>query len=102
MAPSTHRDQRPEGTTAIADGVLRAPARLEVGHAAALTSLHLIRRGHRDGCLKLMRRGLTTLDRIQMAAEAMPPSEAEFIAEIMAEVGTTKLVAANPAQGCLP
>jgi hypothetical protein len=35
------------------------------------------------------------LDRLQKAVEALPAKETEFISEMMAEVDTTKFVAAD-------
>jgi hypothetical protein len=65
------------------------------GQAAALTTLRFIRDAHRDGTLKLPPREVPWLDRLQKTVEALPAQEPEFIDEMMAEVDTTKFVAAN-------
>jgi methanol---5-hydroxybenzimidazolylcobamide Co-methyltransferase len=85
----------PESAIAIAEAIVRAPTPLEAGRAAALTAVRLIREAHRDARLKLHPRELPWLDRIQKATEAIPSNETEFIGEMMAEVDTTKFVAAD-------
>jgi methanol--5-hydroxybenzimidazolylcobamide Co-methyltransferase len=85
----------PESVVAIAEAVVQAPSSLEAGRAAALTAVRLIREAHRDGRLKLPPREVSWLDRMQKAIESIPSSETEFIGEMMAEVDTTKFVAAD-------
>jgi hypothetical protein len=55
----------------------------------------LLRDAHRDGALKLHPREVPYLDRLQHTVEALPAKEPEFIDELMAEVDTTKFVAAD-------
>jgi methanol--5-hydroxybenzimidazolylcobamide Co-methyltransferase len=85
----------PENVVTIAQAIVRASTPLEAGRAAALTAVRLIREAHRDGGLKLAPREVPWLDRMQKAIEAIPSSESEFIAEMMAEVDTTRFVAAD-------
>ena len=85
----------PESAVTIAEAIVRAPTPLEAGRSAALTAVRLIREAHRDGRLKLPPREVSWLDRMQKAIEVIPGSESEFIAEMMAEVDTTKFVAAD-------
>jgi len=85
----------PESAVTIAEAIVRAPTPLEAGRAAALTAVRLIREAHGGGRLKLPPREISWLDRMQKATEAIPASESEFIAEMMAEVDTTKFVAAD-------
>ena len=65
------------------------------GKAAALTALRLLRDAHRDGALKIRAREVPYLDRLQRTVEGLPAKEPEFIDEMMAEVDTTKFVAAD-------
>jgi methanol--5-hydroxybenzimidazolylcobamide Co-methyltransferase len=85
----------PENAFAIAEAIVRAPSPLAAGHAAALTALGLIRQGHAAGCLKIAPRELPWLDRLQRALDAIPTNEAEFIRDMMAEVDTSKFIAAD-------
>ena len=85
----------PESAVTIAEAIVRATTPVEAGRVAALTGVRLIREAHRDGRLKLPPREVSWLDRIQKAAEAISASESEFSAEMMAEVDTTKFVAAD-------
>ena len=45
--------------------------------------------------MKIQPREIPYLDRLQHTVEAMPAQETEFIDEMMAEVDTTKFVAAD-------
>ena len=65
------------------------------GKAAALTALRLMRDAHRDGALNIHPREVPYLDRLQCTVEVLPAKESEFIDEMMAEVDTTKFVAAD-------
>jgi hypothetical protein len=85
----------PDSAIAIAQAIVSAPSAYNAGKAAALTAVRLIRDAHRDGALKLVPREVPWLDRLQKAAEALPAKETEFITEMMAEVDTTKFVAAD-------
>jgi methanol--5-hydroxybenzimidazolylcobamide Co-methyltransferase len=85
----------PESSVAIAQAIICAPSAYAAGKAAALTALRLLRDAHRDGALKIHPREIPYLDRLQKTVEALPAKEAEFIDEMMAEVDTTKFVAAD-------
>jgi len=80
---------------AIAQDIISAPSAYASGKAAALTALRLLRDAHRDGALKIHPREVPYLDRLQNTVEALPAQESEFIDEMMAEVDTTKFVAAD-------
>lgn len=83
----------PESVLTVAQSIVNSPTPLVAGQAAALTAVRLIREGHRDGRLKVHPRELPWLDRLQKAVETIPASEAEFVAEMMGEVDTTKFIA---------
>ena len=85
----------PDSSIAIAQAIVNAPTAYDAGKAAALTALRLLRDAHRDGALRLPPREVPWLDRLQQTAEALPARESEFIAQMMAEVDTTKFVAAD-------
>jgi methanol--5-hydroxybenzimidazolylcobamide Co-methyltransferase len=85
----------PESAIAIAQAIVSAPTTYDAGKAAALTAVRLLRDAHRDGALKLHPREVPWLDRLQKAVETLPANETEFISEMMAEVDTTKFVAAD-------
>jgi methanol--5-hydroxybenzimidazolylcobamide Co-methyltransferase len=85
----------PESAIAIAQAMVSAPNAYDAGKAAALCALRLLRDAHRDGALKLMPREVPWLDRMQKTVEALPAKEAEFIAEMMGQVDTTKFVPAD-------
>jgi len=85
----------PDSAIAIAQAIVSAPNAYEAGKAAALTALRLVREAHRDGVLNLIPREVPWLDRLQQAVEALPAKEPDFIDEMMAEVDTTKFVAAD-------
>ena len=85
----------PESAIAIAQAIVSAPTAYDAGRAAALTAIRLLRDAHRDGALRLHPREVPWLDRLQKTVEAVPAKESEFIGEMMAEVDTTKFVAAD-------
>lgn len=85
----------PESSIAIAQSIVSSPTAYEAGKAAALTAVQLLRDAHRDGALKIHPREVPYLDRLQKVVEALPAKEAAFIDEMMAEVDTTKFVAAD-------
>jgi methanol--5-hydroxybenzimidazolylcobamide Co-methyltransferase len=85
----------PESVIVIAQAIVSAPTPLEAGKAAALTAIRLLRDAQQDGRLKIHPRELPWLDRMQKAVERIPASESEFIGQMMAEVDTTKFVAAD-------
>jgi methanol--5-hydroxybenzimidazolylcobamide Co-methyltransferase len=85
----------PDSSIAIAQAIVSAPDAYNAGKAAALTALRLMRDAHRDGALKIHLREVPYLDRLQHTVEALPANEPEFIDELMAEVDTTKFVAAD-------
>jgi methanol---5-hydroxybenzimidazolylcobamide Co-methyltransferase len=85
----------PESAIAIAQAIVTAPNPYDAGKAAALTAVGLLRGAFRDGALRLQPREVPWLDRLQKALEALPASESDFVSEMMAEVDTTKFVAAD-------
>jgi len=85
----------PDSAVAIAQAIISAPSAYDAGKAAALTALRLMRDAHRDGALKIHPREVPWLDRLQKTVEALPAKEPEFIDQMMAEVDTTKFVAAD-------
>jgi methanol--5-hydroxybenzimidazolylcobamide Co-methyltransferase len=85
----------PDSAIAIAQAIVSAPTALEAGKAAALTALRLLRDGHRQGKLRLVPREVPWLDRLQRAVEELPAHESEFIDQMMAELDTTRFVAAD-------
>jgi len=85
----------PENSVRIAQAIVQAPTPVAAGRAAALTAIQLLRDAHREGTLRLPPRELPWLDRMQSAAEAVPTDEADFIAQMLATVDTTKFVAAD-------
>jgi hypothetical protein len=100
ISSDAHRDPQayvltPDSAIAIAQAIVSAPTAYDAGKAAALTAVALLRDAHRDGDLKLLPREVPWLDRLQNIVEALPSKEVEFIGEMMAEVDTTNLVAAD-------
>ena len=85
----------PDSSIAIAQAIVGAATAYDAGKAAALVAIRLLRGAHRDGALKLLPREVPWLDRLQKTVEALPAKEQEFIDEMMAEVDTTKFVAAD-------
>ena len=85
----------PSSAITIAQAIVSAPDSYAAGKAAAFTALRLLREAHRDGALRIHPRELPWFDRLQASLEALPASEAAFIDEMMAEVDTTKFVAAD-------
>jgi methanol--5-hydroxybenzimidazolylcobamide Co-methyltransferase len=85
----------PESAVAIAQSIVAAPHAYAAGKAAALTAASLLREALQGGRLALPAREVKWLDRIQKAVEDLPSREDEFIREMMAEVDTTKFVAAD-------
>ncbi|MEI7731559.1 MAG: methyltransferase MtaB domain-containing protein [Verrucomicrobiota bacterium] len=85
----------PESAIAIAQAIVSAPTPYTAAKAAALTALRLIREAHQDGALTLHPREVPYLARLRHTIEAMPSGEMEFIDEMMAEVDTSKFIAAD-------
>ncbi len=85
----------PDSAIAIGQAIVSAPTTYDAGKAAALTALRLLRDSHRDGALRLQPREVPWLDRLQQAVETLPAKETEFIEQMMAEVDTTRFVAAD-------
>jgi methanol---5-hydroxybenzimidazolylcobamide Co-methyltransferase len=85
----------PSSAVAIAQAIVASPNPYAAGKAAALTALKLMRDAHQDGALKIRPRELPWLNRIQVAVEALPADENQFIADMMASVDTTKFVASD-------
>jgi methanol---5-hydroxybenzimidazolylcobamide Co-methyltransferase len=89
----------PESAICIAQAIVTAPHPYAAGQAAARAALRLMRDGHRDGALKLHPREVPWLDRMEKTLDTLPASEAEFIAQMMGTVDTTKFQAADYALG---
>jgi methanol---5-hydroxybenzimidazolylcobamide Co-methyltransferase len=89
----------PESAIDLAQAIVSAPDPYAAGQAAARAALRLIRDGHRDGALKLHPREVPWLDRMEKTLDTLPASEAEFIAQMMGTVDTTKFQAADYALG---
>jgi methanol---5-hydroxybenzimidazolylcobamide Co-methyltransferase len=85
----------PKSAIAIARAIVSAPTAYDAGKAAALTAVQLLRDGQRTGALRLVPREAAWLDKLQNTLEGLPGKEPQFIAEMMAEVDTTKFVAAD-------
>ena len=85
----------PECAVAIAQAIVRAPDAYTAGRAAALEAVRLLSEAHRDGALRIAPRELPWLDRVRATIEATPDTETEFIGQMMAEVDTTRFVAAD-------
>ena len=54
-----------------------------------------MRDAHRNGALRLQPREVPWLDRLQQTIESLPDQESTFIEDMMAEVDTTRFVAAD-------
>jgi len=85
----------PESAVAIAQAIVSAPTAYDAGKAAALIAVRLLHEAHRDGALRLQSREVPWLDRLRQTIEALPATEGAFIGEMMAEVDTTRFVAAD-------
>ena len=85
----------PASAVTLAQAIVAEPDPYHAGRAAGLTAVRLIREAHRDGFLRLIPREVPWLDRMQKTLEALPGKESEFIDEMMAEVDTTRFVAAD-------
>jgi len=86
---------RPESAIAIADAIVRASTAVAAGRNSALAAVRRLRGARRDTGLKIHPRELSWLDRIEKTVETIPDNEAEFIAEMMATVDTTRFVPAD-------
>jgi methanol---5-hydroxybenzimidazolylcobamide Co-methyltransferase len=85
----------PASAIELARAIVSALNAYDAGKAAASTALRLIREAHKDGSLKIHPREIPWIDRLQRIVEALPAKEIEFINEMMAEVDTSKFVAAD-------
>ena len=85
----------PASAIAIGQAIVQSPNPYEAGKAAALTALKRIREGYEAGALKIHPREVPWLNRLQREVEALPTSESQFIAEMLARVDTSKFVAAD-------
>jgi len=85
----------PESCIAIAQAIVKAPTEYEAGRAAGLTAISLLREAHTGGRVKIHKREIAWLDRMQKALETLPSSEARFIDEMMGTVDQSKFVAAD-------
>jgi methanol--5-hydroxybenzimidazolylcobamide Co-methyltransferase len=85
----------PESSVAIAQAIVNAPNHYEAGKAAGLTAIGLLREAHQGGRVKIHKRELPWLDRMQKILEGLPASESRFIGEMMGVVDTSKFVAAD-------
>jgi hypothetical protein len=78
---------------------LPSPQESNRPQAAARTEARFIRDGHRDGGLKIHPRQIPRLDCMVRTLDALPASESAFLGQMMGEVNTTELVAAEYALG---
>jgi methanol--5-hydroxybenzimidazolylcobamide Co-methyltransferase len=85
----------PESAVAIARVIVDAPNHYAAGRAAGLTAVKLLRDAHRDGQVKILKRELPWLERMQKTLESLPANEGQFIDEMMGVVDTSKFVAAD-------
>ncbi len=85
----------PESAVAIARVIVDAPNHYAAGQAAGLTAVKLLRDAHRNGQVKLLKRELPWLERMQKTLESLPAAENQFIDEMMGVVDTSKFVAAD-------
>lgn len=85
----------PENSVAIARAIVNAPDHYNAGKAAGLTAVQLLREAHKDGRVKIHKRELPWLDRMQKTLEDLPAGENQFIDEMMSTVDTSKFVAAD-------
>ncbi len=85
----------PESAIAIGQAIVSSPNSYEAGKAAGRMAMALLRRGYREGSLRLASREVPWLDRIEKTLESLPSSETEFISEMMGEIDHTKFVAAD-------
>lgn len=85
----------PESAVSVADAIVRAPDPYRAGQAAGLAAIRLMGEAEKDGRLRILPRELSWLDRMQKALEALPDTEAGFVAEMMGEVDVTRFVAGD-------
>jgi methanol--5-hydroxybenzimidazolylcobamide Co-methyltransferase len=85
----------PENSVAIARAIVSAPDHYNAGKAAGLLAVQLLREAQKDGRVKIHKRELPWLDRMQKTLEDLPAGESQFIDEMMGTVDTTKFVAAD-------
>ncbi len=85
----------PESSVAIARAIVSAPDHYNAGKAAGLLAVQLLREAQKEGRVKIHKRELPWLDRMQKTLEALPAGESQFIDEMMGTVDTTKFVAAD-------
>ena len=85
----------PEPAVALAETIVRAPDHYQAARAVALKAVMLMRAAHADGQLRIAPRELPWLDRIERAVAGLPDREESFIGEMMAEVDTSRFVAAD-------
>jgi methanol--5-hydroxybenzimidazolylcobamide Co-methyltransferase len=85
----------PDSSVAIARVIVSAPDHYNAGKAAGLTAVRLLREAQKEGRVKIHKRELPWLDRMQKTLEELPAAESQFIDEMMGTVDTTKFVAAD-------
>lgn len=85
----------PESCIAIARAIVNAPNHYEAGKAAGLTAVKLLREAQKEGRVKIHKRELPWLERMQKTLEDLPADEGQFIDEMMSELDLSKFVAAD-------
>lgn len=85
----------PENVLKIAQVIVASTDHYNAGKNAGLTTINLLRDAHKAGLLMIDSRELPWLDLMQNTLENLPDTETGFIQEMMAEVDTTKFVAAD-------
>jgi methanol---5-hydroxybenzimidazolylcobamide Co-methyltransferase len=85
----------PESSVAIARVIVGAPDHYNAGKATGLIAVQLLREAQKDGRVKIHKRELPWLDRMQKTLEDLPAGESQFIDEMMGTVDTSKFVAAD-------
>jgi methanol--5-hydroxybenzimidazolylcobamide Co-methyltransferase len=85
----------PASTIAIAQAIIDAPDHYQAGRAAGLAAVRLLREGQEQGLVKIPQREQCWLPLLQNALEDLPDNQEAFIRQQMAQVDTTKFVAAD-------
>ncbi|MFM1944038.1 MAG: Methanol-cobalamin methyltransferase subunit [Verrucomicrobiota bacterium] len=89
----------PESAVAIAGSVVGVGDAYGAARASARTGIGLIREAYGAGWLRLASRELPWLDRRERVLDGLPEREADFIAEMLGEVDTSRFVAGDYEQG---
>jgi methanol--5-hydroxybenzimidazolylcobamide Co-methyltransferase len=85
----------PENVIRLAQTIVDAPDHYNAGKNVALETVKVIREGAADGAVAVDERELMYLDMVESGIESMPDSEADFAAQMMDEVDTSKFIPAD-------